>query len=119
MVGVTDRRIARVVAEIEEQPAAPPRIAELARGVGLGVSRLEHLFRQHARISIRDYIRERRLNAAAKLLLSTDDRISAICFHVGFRDVANFNHAFKKFFGVSPRQYRLRDVHHTTAETTK
>jgi AraC-like DNA-binding protein len=94
-------------------------LTELARDVGLGVSRLEHLFRQHARSSIRDFVRDHRLAAAAKLLVSTNERVSVICFQVGFNDVANFNHAFKKRFGVSPKQYRLRDASHATAENTK
>lgn len=116
---MTDRRIARVVALLEEEWRSPLRLADIAREVGLGVSRLEHLFRQHARISIRDFVRLQRLNAAAVLLRTTDERISAICYQVGFQDVANFNHAFKKRFGVSPSAYRLRDVHHQTAEITK
>ena len=116
---MTDRRIALVVALIQQRWHAPLRISELARHVGLGVSRLEHLFRQHARVSIRAFIRDQRLNAAAKLLLSTEERVSVISYQVGFHDVANFNHAFKKCFGVSPSQYRLRDARHEKAETTK
>jgi len=116
---VTDHRIARVVALIQERWSAPLRIAELARHVGLGVSRLEHLFRQQARVSIRTFIRDERLTAAARLLASTDERVSVIAFQVGFQDAANFNHAFKKRFGVSPREYRLRDGRHQKAEITK
>ena len=114
-----DRRVVRVVELIRERGRARLRIAELARDVGLGPSRLEHLFREHARISIRDFIRNHRLTAAAELLASTDERISTICFHVGFQDVANFNHAFKKRFGISPRVYRQRSGNGETADFTK
>ena len=64
---------------------------------------------------------------AAELIASTDERISQIGYAVGFRDPSNFNHAFKKSFGVSPKQYRSaarsglhapRDVAHIPAETT-
>ena len=84
------------------------RVAELALHVGLGASRLEHLFKQEARVSIRDYIRERRLTEAAQLLAGSDERISVIGFRVGFPHAANFNHAFRKRFGMTPRAYRVQ-----------
>lgn len=103
---MTDLRMARVVAVLEEQWRAPVCLEELAHGVGLGVSRLEHLFRLHASVSIRQFVQQQRLKEAARLLAATDERVSAICFAVGYQDVANFNHAFKKAFGVSPGEYR-------------
>ncbi|HYH08452.1 MAG TPA: AraC family transcriptional regulator [Thermoanaerobaculia bacterium] len=96
----------------------PHRVAELAQVVGLGPSRLEHLFKQHARVSIRDFLRERRLAAAAELLATTPERVSVISFRCGFQHAANFNHAFKKRFGVSPREYRSR-TQQVNAENTK
>ncbi len=101
-----DTRVRMIVRFLDERWSTTVRVAELAALVGLGASRLEHLFKQEARISIRDYIRERRLAAAAELLAGSEERVSVISFRVGFQHVANFNHAFKKRFGVSPRQYR-------------
>ena len=83
-------------------------MSDLAQSVGLGASRLEHLFKSEARISIRDFVRERRLSEAAVMLRTTEERISTICYAVGFSDVSNFSHAFKKRFGVSPVAYRDR-----------
>jgi AraC family transcriptional regulator of arabinose operon len=101
-----DRRVKRVVEMLDEHLGTPLRVRDLARLVGLGASRLEHLFKEEARISIRDYLRDRRLTAAAAMLESTEERVSVISFQVGFQHVANFNHAFKKRYGISPRRYR-------------
>jgi AraC family transcriptional regulator of arabinose operon len=101
-----DRRIRKIVQVIDECWRMPVRVEDLARHVGVGVSRLEHLFKDEARISIREFIHERRLREAARLLVSTEERVSVISFSVGFQHVSNFNHAFKKRYGVSPRQYR-------------
>lgn len=111
-----DRRVRRVVEVLEERWRIPLRVAELAREVGLCESRLEHLFKEQERISIRDFIQERRLSAAAAMLMATEDRVSVISFYVGYQHVSNFNHAFKRRFGMSPREYRERDG---KAETTK
>jgi AraC-like DNA-binding protein len=81
-------------------------VANLARDVGLGPSRLEHLFKYDAKVSIRAFVQERRLVEAAAILAATEERVSVISYQVGFRDVSNFNHAFKKRFGVTPREYR-------------
>lgn len=78
-------------------------------------------------MSIRAFIRDRRLGQAAELLAGTDERIAQIAYSVGFRDASNFNHAFKRTFGVSPKAYRLGarggerrpcDAAHTAPEST-
>lgn len=114
-----DRRVRKIVQVIDERWRMPLRVGELAQCVGLGASRLEHLFKEEARISIRDFIHERRLFEAAQLLVSTEERVSVISFQVGFAHVSNFNHAFKKRFGVSPRQYRDAGIETGPAESTK
>ena len=43
---------------------------------------------------------------AAMLIVQSHERISQIAYSVGFGDVSNFNHSFKRRFGMSPRQYR-------------
>jgi AraC family transcriptional regulator, arabinose operon regulatory protein len=114
-----DRRVRKVVEIIDRGWRTPLRVAELARLVGLGSSRLEHLFKEEARVSIRDFIHERRLREAARMLAATEERVSVISFHVGYQHVSNFNHAFKKRFGVSPKKYRQGREDAAAAETTK
>ena len=101
-----DRRIRRVITVLDQQYRDPPSIEHLADDVGLSASRLAHLFRQEVGRSIQSYILERRLTMAAMLIVQTHERISQIAYSVGFGDVSNFNHAFKRRFEMSPRQYR-------------
>jgi len=101
-----DRRIRRVRSVLDEQYRDPPSVHELAVMVGLSASRLAHLFREEVGMSIRSYVVAQRLHVAALLIVQTDERISQIAYSVGFNDVSNFNHAFKKRYGVSPGEYR-------------
>jgi AraC family transcriptional regulator of arabinose operon len=87
----------------------PPSVEQLADEVGLSASRLAHVFREEEGKSIQSYIKERRLSMAALLLVQTHERISQIAYSVGFNDVSNFNHAFKRRYGMSPRQYRKNE----------
>jgi transcriptional regulator GlxA family with amidase domain len=101
-----DRRVRKAVELLEREWRRTVRVSELAEQVGLGASRLEHLFKTEAKVSIRDYVRERRLAEAASMLESTEERVSIISYTVGFQDVSNFNHAFKRRYGVTPREFR-------------
>ena len=101
-----DRRIRKVTTVLDEQYRDPPSIEQLADAVGLSASRLAHLFRKEVGTSIQSYIVERRLLMAAMLIVQTDERISQIAYSVGFGDVSNFNHSFKRRFAMSPREYR-------------
>lgn len=105
-----DSRIEEVLALLSD-PGAVIRVRDLAARVGLGASRLRHLFKHEMSISFRAFVRERRLEAAVRLLVSTDEPVSAISFEAGFPDISNFNHAFKKRFGLSPTGYRERMRH--------
>jgi AraC family transcriptional regulator of arabinose operon len=102
-----DRRIARTIDFLRDEWKEPGRLKEIAARVGLSSSRLTHLFTESAQVSIRAFIQERRLRHAAELLATSDERIGQIAYAVGFRDASNFNHRFKRMFGVSPKVYRL------------
>ena len=101
-----DRRIKRITSVLDERYKDPPTLEQLAESVSLSMSRLSHLFKAEVGMSIQAYVRERRLLMAAMLLVQTHEHISQIAYAVGFGDVSNFNHAFKRRFGVSPREYR-------------
>lgn len=52
-----------------------------------------------------EYIREERLQTAAKMLLEGDKNIAEISLCVGFSDPSYFNRRFKARFGVAPSKY--------------
>jgi AraC family transcriptional regulator of arabinose operon len=91
---------------LDQQYRDPPSLERLAEVVGLSASRLAHLFRDETGMSIQSYIVERRLFMAAMLIVQSDEQISQIAYRVGFGDVSNFNHSFKRRFAMSPREYR-------------
>ncbi len=55
------------------------------------------------------FINTFRVNEAAKLFEQADHQhqtIAAIAFHSGFNSISSFNTAFKKEFGMTPKQFR-------------
>ena len=106
-----DKRIRVVLSILDRDFCRPVRPGELAAIVGVGRSRLEHLFKADTETSIRTYIRRRRLAEAARLLSTTRLRICEVARTVGFSDVVNFTHAFTETYGMSPRAYRTETQH--------
>jgi AraC family transcriptional regulator of arabinose operon len=103
-----DRRILLILEYLAREWNQHVCVSQLAARVGVGPSRLQALFKADTLTSIRHYLQELRLARAAELIACTNERVSQIAWHVGFRDVPNFNHAFKRRFGMSPREFRIR-----------
>lgn len=101
---VLERRLARVLEAIADDPCL--NVNELANMVNLTPSRLQHLFKQHLKVCIRDFSVKQRLQKAARLLSSTDMRVKEVTFEVGYAHCSSFIRAFQKQFGQSPESYR-------------
>jgi AraC-like DNA-binding protein len=105
-----DRRVKDVLEYVSREWRGRLSVADLAASVNLGRSRLAHLVRSNAKTSLRDLVRRHRIAEAMHLLATTHQRISEISYSVGFRDVSNFNHVFRRELGISPRDYRKRQA---------
>jgi AraC-like DNA-binding protein len=104
-----DKRVREVLDRLDRQWRTHHRLGELAASVNLGPSRLAHLVKNDTQTCIRDLVRRRRITEAARLLITTHGRISEIGYYVGFTDLSNFTHAFRRELGLSPRAYRRRE----------
>lgn len=81
-------------------------IADLAQELGYSVSHLRAVFRDRLGVSLGRYMRESRLSAAAQLLQTTDLNVGEIATRCGFESIYAFSRAFRKSFGLPPRNYR-------------
>lgn len=91
---------------IDGQLAFAPSCEELSRMVHLSMSKLTRGFSSFYGIPIHQYIIEQRLAQAAQLLLEGDWNVSEIAAIVGYGKPSNFAAAFKKKYGVAPKNYR-------------
>ena len=67
---------------------------------------LSRLFRRVTGQSIVDYINGRRIEAAQRLLETTDLNISTVAEQTGFASAAHFRRVFRETMGTGPLQYR-------------
>jgi transcriptional regulator GlxA family with amidase domain len=60
-------------------------------------------------ISAGELIREMRLKKAADILKNSNESITDIALMVGFSDHPKFTRSFTNQFGISPKQYQLKN----------
>jgi len=88
----------------------PISLAEIARASHLSVSRLAHIFKEQMGITIIDYLTSVRIERAKQLLLATDQNCTEICFEVGYNNQSYFTRTFKGLVGMTPRQFRAKNL---------
>jgi AraC family transcriptional regulator len=99
--------LARARELIHDSFHEPIRVAEIARLVNIHPVVLARGFRVHLGISPGGYLRRLRLDWAASELKVTERPVSDIALEAGFADQSHFTRAFRRYAGLTPRQYRL------------
>ncbi len=80
-------------------------VEALADAVGLSRVQLHRRMKELTGITVGEFIRNLRLQQAAKLLAAGDTTVSQVTYAVGFANPTHFSSAFKKHFGVTPSEY--------------
>lgn len=109
-----DRLYARACRHIDEHLADETLSPEgIAQAIGVSVRGLYRVFARHQQV-VSQYIKNRRLERCAAALRSggaAAANLGALSYAWGFADASHFSLAFKKYFGVSPSDYRKRHCH--------
>ena len=72
----------------------------------MNINKLNAQLKREAGETIWKLIIKVRMEKAAELLDSKEYKISEVSELVGYRTVSHFSNVFKKFFGISPQDYR-------------
>lgn len=95
----------RAIAYMEDNLAQKITLEEVAHRLYVSESTISQTFRKKMGISFHQCLTQRRL-IAAKALIQEGALLETVGQDVGFADYSTFYRAFRKEYGISPRQYR-------------
>lgn len=104
--GLASWRLRLIDERLNDDPTAPT-LQELADRCSISVRQLTRGFRVSRNCSIGDYIEQRRMETAKRLLMAGES-VKAIAFAMGFASPSSFTFAFRRATGVSPSHFRTR-----------
>jgi len=87
--------------------------AEIARSCGLSSSQFSRVFKHVHGTTFQEYVMQRRMSQAMRLLQNPCASVTDVCYTVGFNDQSHFTRIFRRYIGVSPSDYRksLEETH--------
>lgn len=101
--------IVEIARQFVERNYADPEMSQqtVSDHLGLSVGYFGQLFFSKTGQRFVDFLHQYRLEIAQKHLLNNNDKIKDISVAVGFSSVNYFNSVFKKYYGVTPKEYRI------------
>ena len=81
-------------------------LSALAGETGVSAGYLSAVFKKEMGKTLTDYVKEKRMQKARKLLETTHLQIQTVAGHCGIMDVQYFSKMFKKETGMTPQEYR-------------
>lgn len=81
-------------------------LEDLALALNVTPQYLSKIFKEDTGTTFKEYLTELRIEASKMLLKENEMSIKDICYQVGYNDTSYFIRAFKKFEGITPKDFQ-------------
>ncbi len=103
--------VKRAIAYIQQHYDQPKiSLSDVAEVAHLSPSHLAHILKETLGVSYKQYLTAQRMDAAKRLLQTTEWTIDVIAEQVGYPNVTNFYRLFQRETGQTPSAYRKQDT---------
>lgn len=109
------RKIDNYIQEHIDQDISSSDLAEL---VGLSRFHFIRTFKKAVGETPHNYVNKLRMERAKAFLRETNEPIIQVGFETGFENPSHFSQVFKRFFGITPQQFRKTFQTHTLTIST-
>ena len=98
--------VQKTIIYINSNISAPLTLSSVASAMKVSSGYLSTIFKKECKENLTDYIAKRRVKHAAHLLETSHLQIQTVALHCGIVDAQYFSKIFKKYTGVTPKEYR-------------
>ena len=91
---------------IDRRFAEKPTTAQIARELFVGRTHLCEAFRDEYHLGVGEYVRQCRMEEAARMLVESSLTVSQIAEAVGYAHASSFIEAYRKHYGMTPERAR-------------
>ncbi len=105
-----DRIIENAKNYIKENLSKQLTVDDICKACECGRTKLYKMFTEKVGIGISHYITKKRMELSKKLLVNTSLTVSEISERCGFCDYNYFGKAYKKYYGISPKMQRSKNI---------
>lgn len=99
-------RITRIVEYVDKNYQYRVRLEDVAREENLSPNYVSQFFPKYIGVTFQNYLNKVRLEAALRLLPNETLSVSETANYAGFADAKYMSEIFRRYFGVTPREYR-------------
>ncbi len=99
-------RIQAIARFIEQHYDQPVTLSDLSRACGMSISSFTAKFKSVTGMTLLDYKHTVQIRKACALLENKQKKVLDVAHEVGFCDISFFNKLFKKYMGITPREFR-------------
>ncbi len=96
----------RAASWIEMNIDSPISLSDTAAALGYNKRYLARIFKESTKMTVNEFIMEKKLTLAKQLLTGSDESVSSIAEALGFSDAGYFMRVFKKHEGITCLSYR-------------
>lgn len=108
--GNNDQLMNRIMKSINEHISDPDfNVESLAENVGISRAQLHRKMKEITGISTGEFIRNLRLEQAARLISEQKINVTQVAYAVGFNNQTHFSTVFRKRYGMSPTEYAKKE----------
>ncbi len=99
----------KIKSYIESNIDSDISVTTIAKQFYLSETHVIRIFKEKYGVTPKQYILKCKIDASKLMLLHTSLQIKEIAMNYHFSDSYHFSHTFKRFMGISPEKYRMRE----------